>query len=560
MTNFLLLTVFVFSFCFLIHKIIYMFFIIIFKKCKFKKYKNIKIDLFKLKNFKELKKEIFKFNIAHFNNIDVNKIIYQIKFAFPKIYSHVDFHLLKKSGLKLDKPFYIIKLKDVNYELIKNLYIANLIQPFYLILFVSTYNICVSFIKKLFNENVKIFFEQDISKCLRQLIFNLNINNSNFAKVCYWNKNKPYQLLLNNKEITFHNKMYRNLFLTNYIEFDNNKKHYFNATTLDNNYYILTSQNLTFNNKKNYTKLIKNKFQLNSFYNINKNYNKLKFASNILNLKYKFSYLCKLNKNLIKSKKIKINLKILIKNNMFDYFYVKKVDDYYHVFSILNNLNLYFYSSQKLNKVELSKILNSYDLIINCEFFYDKNTFFSFGKSLNELKDVVNLSFQNFQIYLLDSLKQKFNFQIISNNKLLNFYVNNLLPNKMIISNVNNLSFKSFNQTFDFETVYSSINKKYFNLMEIINLFKLKKISAEQTYYYIKNSFFLQSKDGYIYLQKNECKNYLLQIYFDKEKKQIQTKEGEQTCVNFDGINYYNCQTIPYNLLKKQNRFLVVLE
>ncbi|MDD4816103.1 MAG: hypothetical protein PHQ62_03105 [Clostridia bacterium] len=408
----------------------------------------------------------------------------KVRYQKPKIYAQkIDKKLVENSGIKLDKPLYVEKAKNINFDYAKSLWLAQKICPFSVVVFFE--NELSILAKKKFLSTAIFLKKSDLNITLKQNLLALNIN------------------------------IFEPLFFENIAR---------------NSLQILPSKNIetTF---KNYS-LQKTFLGKNFCLNIGQTFFNGKF--------YFFNNLIKYNK------KIKIILKNIIKNNIFDYFLIKKIKFGYLFESVINKINYYFLSNKTIKNIKILPIKNSKNFCLIAEIFVD----FSLPQNQNFVvyfgKENFDIFTENLQGKIVGFIEKKFALQLETQDKKLEFYFNKFLPKQIILDSI---SCKNF----DF-VLPQNFEEKNLTFNQIIDLYKSKKISSIFCYNLIKNKLFTE-RENLIILNKNELANYRLKLFFENSIKKINVSESKQIKLIINDISYYNCKSISLQTLKENSNF-----
>lgn len=230
--------------------------------------------IFFIKNKLQNKYDIFH-SKYHFSQREVFKILDKVKFNLPDVnLKNFNKQILENSGLGFDKPFYVEQFRNLNFNYAKSLFLSQKIFPFNLIIFYNEKDKIEKF--KLFLKDAKFFSLQDMSKDLKEQIYNLNINlktkqkhsqeKENFEEV---NKQKMNKLSFKEYELISENKfviLSQTYLDGNYYFFKNKIKN------TQNNYFLI--KKILFFNDFNYLLInkIKNYFEIIELNSLKKSY------------------------------------------------------------------------------------------------------------------------------------------------------------------------------------------------------------------------------------------------------------------------------------------------
>ncbi|MDD3231737.1 MAG: hypothetical protein PHV79_00480 [Clostridia bacterium] len=484
-----------------------------------------------LKNFLISSKKINILGI--FSSAKIFEIGEKVKYNQLNIYTKkIDKNLIEATGIKLDKPIYIENLTNLNFNYAKNLWLAKKIYSFNLIIFYDDDQIkdknlkCraksnFEILKNLFNLDAKFLNTNDLSKKIKENLYNLNINH-NFDKkwhICEKNEIKPLGDFV--KHTIFKNFCLDSTFENNNVLLRVKQTFFYGA------YYFFETKSKNTNNEN------------------------VKDA--------------KKNPKSNRNKNVKIFFTKIIHCNELEYFQICKEKKYFKIEGLLNKKNYFFYSSNKVVKIEIIKILHSKNyclkFIINLkqklnEQNLKSNFWIYFGEKSPE--KFFNFDYTELYYKILYCLESNFSIKLKSDNNNLNFYFNNYLPSKTITEGLENQTFLqkcSLNSILD--NIYTE--SEFFNLLkelsfdDLINLHKSKRISAILAYNLIKNKLFIQKNNSF-YINKNELANYELKFFIENKIKKIKIKTGDSK-ITIDGTTYHNCRNISIKTLINHQNF-----
>lgn len=437
-------------------------------------------------------KRKIKYNKFHkkwkFSQNDINSILHKVKYNMPEIFDeNLSIKILENSGLKINKSVYIENAKNLNFNYAKNLWLSQKICPFNLIIFFTNKDYILPY--KKFLKDAKFFCLSEVSAKLKSSIFNLNINQKKLANFVLKNESE-----ITANKVPFVVKKCKNFMLQSECEVCQNLVS-LEQTFLNGNFYF--------------------------FNNITKN-----------------------------NKKIIILIKKIIKNNKNNYFLIKKVNNKYFLYNFSTKEKINILSNMPIKRVYLSKVKMSASYNINIQITMPQNlnkstSFFVYIGQENI--DLANINIKEKIFYLINNY---FNVKINTNNKKINYYFNNYLPQKIILDKIND--------KFCTRSMCQNLPNNLQNFDEVLSLYKCKKIDAFEAYICIKNLLFSWQKNMLTF-KSNLTKNYLLEMFINGMKKSFNISQSTTQKIVVGGVEYINCKSISKNLLEKENQFDVFL-
>ena len=474
-----------------------------------------------------------------FSSAKICEIGEKVKYNQLNIYTKkIDKSLIEATGIKLDKPIYIENLTNLNFNYAKDLWLAKKIYSFNLIVFYADEQNNFEILKNLFNLDAKFLNTNDLSKEIKENLYNLNINHN-----LYVNYNSMH---CNQKS---NNSKKPNLKKWHICEKNEIKPlGDFSKHTIFKNFYL----DSIFENK-NVALKVKQTFFYGAYYFFGIKIKNSKDKS-VKDIKFK------------KDQNVKILFTKIIHCNELEYFKICKEKKYFKIEGLLNKKNYFFYSSIKIAKIEIVKILHSKNYCLKCiinskrdwnEQNLESNFLIYFGEKLPE--NFFNFDYTELYYKILYCLRSSFSIKLKSDNNALNFYFNNYLPSKIITEGIEG---QTFLQKCDLNSALDNIytENEFFNLLkklsfdDLISFHKSKKISAILVYNLMKNKLFIQ-RNNFFYINKNELTNYELKLFIENKIKKIKIKTGDSKKIIIDDMTYHNCCNISIKTLINHQNF-----
>ena len=140
-------------------------------------------------------------------------------------------------------------------------------------------------------------------------------------------------------------------------------------------------------------------------------------------------------------------------------------------------------------------------------------------------------------------LESYFNFQIKTNDKNIDFYLNKLLPDLTLKNMIENqLEFWQVRR----------VGLK--SIKQILFFYRHKKLRPEEAYFSIKDLIFKQS-ENLLYFAKNDLGDYSISINHSSHKKNFEVVQNGQSKIVIDDVEYKNCCWLALDVLEKYNHF-----
>lgn len=261
---------------------------------------------------------------------------------------------------------------------------------------------------------------------------------------------------------------------------------------------------------------------------------------------YYFINIEKYNNN----KKIIILLKKIIKNIKNNYFLIKKIKNGYLINNYMFDKKYYFLTNLAIKNFRILRCFKDDSIEINAELFIVK-------KSDNFPNYFVYLGEENFDFFcsniseeIIKKINEKFNIKIKTNVNKIDYFFNQFLPKKIILEKLTNFNFTDKINQITINNISS--------ILEPLEYYKSKKISADCCYNLIKNSMFNWHKDSIVFSNKL-IKNFSLKMFYQDKIKNFEIYSSKQIKLIIGNIEYINCKAIPINVLKTEDDFIINL-
>ncbi|MBR4407073.1 MAG: hypothetical protein IKT27_02040 [Clostridia bacterium] len=253
-------------------------------------------------------------------------------------------------------------------------------------------------------------------------------------------------------------------------------------------------------------------------------------------LEGKFVFVNNLNKNTQKTI-------FLFKKTLFfyflNYFSVKKIKNGYLFNNLTSGNKYYLLSNNNFIRLDFCKVKNSNNFQISAEINLQKKskTVVYFGGQK------VDVLFENIEEKINNILESYFNFQIKTNDKTIDFYLNKLLPDLTLKNMIENqLEFWQVRR----------VGLK--SIKQILFFYRHKKLRPEEAYFSIKDLIFKQS-ENLLYFAKNDLGDYSISINHSNHKKNFEVVQNGQSKIVIDDVEYKNCCWLALDVLEKYNHF-----